>query len=96
MARTIGRPGIDGASLLGETTITGRGQVTLPARGLRALAWRTGDHLLVQRLGEDIVVLVRRPTNWTESYAGRLTGVFGDHGDVLDYVRGERAAWGDE
>ena len=96
MAQTADRPRIDRAGMLGETTITSRGQVTLPARGLRELEWHTGDHLIVQRLAEDIVILVRRPTNWTESYAGRLTNVFGDHDDVLKYVRGERAAWGDE
>ena len=93
MARTQERPkGVDDV-LLGETTITSRGQVTLPARGLRTLEWHTGDHLVVQRLAPDIVLLVRRPASWTESYAGRLTEVFGDDGDVLRYVHGERAAW---
>jgi len=82
-----------GSAVLGETTITGRGQVTLPARGLREMAWRRGDHLLVQKLGPDVVLLVRRPANWTESFAGRLTEVFGDHDAVLRYVQGERAAW---
>ena len=96
MARATERPKVVDAGVLGETTITGRGQVTLPARGLRDLGWHTGDRLLVQRLGEDVVILVRRPTSWTEAYAGRLTDVFGDHDDVLSHVRGERAAWGDE
>src|SRR6266498_3168920 len=70
---------VDRPTLFGETTITGRGQVTLPARGLRAMEWKTGDHLLVQRLGADMVLLMRRPTNWAKEFAGKLTHVFGDH-----------------
>lgn len=83
-------------SALGETTITGRGQVTLPARGLRELGWHKGDRLIVRRYGEDMVVLMRRPTTpdeWVERFSGRLGHVFGDHDEVLAYVRGERASW---
>ena len=78
---------------LGETTITGRGQVTLPARGLREMEWRAGDHLLVERVAPDVVLLVRQPASWTEHFAGRLTEVFGTGDDVLAHVRGERADW---
>jgi AbrB family looped-hinge helix DNA binding protein len=51
-----------------EVTIRGRGQVSLPARRLRALGWRPGDHLLVERVG-DALVLIRRPDDWTEEVA---------------------------
>ena len=81
------------SSRLGETTITGRGQVTLPARGLREMDWHAGDHLLVERIAPDVVVLVRRPANWTEHFAGRLTDVFGAGDEVLAHVRDERAGW---
>ena len=93
MARVYERPTVDTNAVLGETTITGRGQITLPAQGLRTMEWQKGDHLLVERLAPDIVMLIRRPASWTDSYAGRLTDVFGRHDDVLEYVRGERASW---
>jgi bifunctional DNA-binding transcriptional regulator/antitoxin component of YhaV-PrlF toxin-antitoxin module len=46
---------------VGETTITGKNQVSLPARGLRELDWERGDQLLVEVLGTDMLVLIRRP-----------------------------------
>lgn len=36
---------------------------------------------------------MRKPTNWTEAMAGRLTDVYGDHEQVIDYLEGERAGW---
>ncbi|TAK22684.1 MAG: hypothetical protein EPO26_10485 [Chloroflexota bacterium] len=96
VAKVSERVRIDETTAMGETTITGRGQVTLPARGLRSLDWHAGDRLLVQRLAPDVVVLVRRPESWTDTYAGRLTDVFGDHESVAEYLRGERASWSDD
>ena len=77
-----------------ETTITSKNQVSLPAYSLRQLGWQRGDHLLVQVIGDGMLVLTRRPDNWTEAFSGKLGDVFGDHGDTLAYLDSERASWG--
>ena len=77
----------------GETTITGKNQVSLPAAGLRQLGWQRGDHLLVSVLGDDVLVLIRRPQSWTEAFAGRLDDVFGTHEDNQNYLREEQHSW---
>jgi hypothetical protein len=52
---------------------------------------RDGDRLVVEYNAETNVATVRkRPT----SYAGILTGVYGDKAeDVIDYVDAERESW---
>ena len=81
---------------VGETTITGKNQVSLPARGLRLLGWDKGDHLIVKILGDDMMVLVRRPESWTEAFAGRLGHVFGTHEENLRFIEEERRSWDEE
>jgi bifunctional DNA-binding transcriptional regulator/antitoxin component of YhaV-PrlF toxin-antitoxin module len=78
---------------LGETTITGRNQVTLPARATRIMGWDRGDHLLVGRVQDDILLLMRRPENWVDAFAGRLSHVFGSHEETRAYLERERASW---
>jgi hypothetical protein len=36
---------------VGETTITGKNQISLPAQGVRRLGWAKGDRILVQVQG---------------------------------------------
>jgi bifunctional DNA-binding transcriptional regulator/antitoxin component of YhaV-PrlF toxin-antitoxin module len=81
------------ARAVGETTISGRNQISLPAQGLRELGWQRGDHLIVQVLGEDMLVLIRRPEDWVEAFSGQMGDVFGDHPDTLRYLDEERRAW---
>ena len=84
---------------VGETTITGKNQISLPAKGMRQLGWEKGDHLIVQAVGKDYMILMRRPKDpedWIAAYAGKLTGVFGTHEEVLRYLGEERASWDDE
>ena len=76
-----------------EVTITGRGQVSLPAKPMRELRWRPGDHLLAERVG-DTLVLVRRPDDWVDEVAGSFSELFGTTDENVDFVRGERATWG--
>jgi hypothetical protein len=78
---------------VGETQLTGKNQISLPAHGVRGLGWERGDRILVERLGDDVLLLIRRPTNWTEAFAGRLGDVFGDHEDTLRYLGEERQGW---
>ena len=82
--------------MLGETTITAKNQVSLPAQGLRGLGWERGDLLLVEAIDDDIVRLIRRPQNWTEFFAGRLTDVFGTHDENIRYLETERRSWNEE
>ena len=77
----------------GETTLTGKNQVSLPARGVRQLGCARGDRLIVHVLGPDTLLLTRRPDNWTNYYAGKLSGVFGTHEQNLAFLAAERASW---
>lgn len=79
--------------LVGETTLTGKNQVSLPAQGIRELGWERGDTLLVETLGGEAILLLRRPRSWTEFFAGRLSHVFGDHEENLAWLHGERSSW---
>jgi AbrB family looped-hinge helix DNA binding protein len=83
----------------GETTITGKNQISLPAEAMRLLGWEKGDRLLVtvQRgaMG-DTLVLMRQPDDWAEAFAGRLGHLFGTHEENLRYLEGERRSWDEE
>lgn len=75
-----------------ETTITGKNQISLPARRLRDLGWQRGDRLLVELQG-DTLVLKRRPESWTELYAGMFSELFESESGARDYLESERRAW---
>lgn len=75
-----------------DITITGRGQVSLPAKRMRELRWRPGDHLLAERIGNTLV-LVRRPADWVGEVAGSFSDLFGTTDENVGFVRGERSAW---
>lgn len=79
--------------VVGETRLTGKNQISLPAQGVRQLGWQRGDHLLVEVLGGSAILLVRRPAKWAEAFAGQLSDVFGDHADTLRYLEQERRGW---
>lgn len=79
--------------LVGETTVTGKNQVSLPAAGLRQLHWKRGDRLVAEVIGDDLLVLMRRPESWTEALAGKLTDVFGTHEETIRWLEEEREAW---
>jgi bifunctional DNA-binding transcriptional regulator/antitoxin component of YhaV-PrlF toxin-antitoxin module len=81
---------------VGETTITGKNQIHLPAEGLRELSWERGDRLMVQIVQGNMLVLMRHPTQWADAFAGKLGEVFGDHEDTIVYLNEERQSWGDE
>ncbi|MGH2346660.1 MAG: AbrB/MazE/SpoVT family DNA-binding domain-containing protein [Chloroflexota bacterium] len=79
--------------LVGETTITSKNQVTLPARSLTAVGWERGDHILVEVIDDHMLLLVRRPADWVDAFAGRLSDVFGTHEETRAYLEQERRAW---
>ena len=78
---------------VGETTITGKSQVSLPAQGLRQLGWERGDRLIVQTLSDNTLLLMRRPTSWTAAFSGKMGDVFGDHEDTMRFLKEERRGW---
>ena len=79
--------------LVGETTVTGRNQISLPAKGVREMGWERGDRLLVESIGDDVLVLIRRPRQYSEAFAGRLTDVFGTHEENIRWLEELRESW---
>jgi bifunctional DNA-binding transcriptional regulator/antitoxin component of YhaV-PrlF toxin-antitoxin module len=77
----------------GEATLSGKNQVSLPAYGVRQLGWQRGDRLIVETIGDDMMVLIRRPADWVEAFAGKLTDVFGTHDENLALIESERQSW---
>lgn len=82
--------------LVGETTLTGKNQVSLPANGVRELGWERGDSLLVETIGGEMMVLLRRPASWTEFFAGKLSHIFGTHEENLAWLAEERQSWDED
>jgi bifunctional DNA-binding transcriptional regulator/antitoxin component of YhaV-PrlF toxin-antitoxin module len=79
--------------VVGETTLTSKNQISLPARSVREMGLDHGDRFIVQVLGDDMIVLVRRPQRFAEAFAGRLTDVFGTHEETIRWLDDERDSW---
>jgi AbrB family looped-hinge helix DNA binding protein len=79
--------------LAGEAKISARGAVNLPARALRELGWKHGDHVVVEIVDDDHIVLSHRPGGIVDALAGRLTHLFPDHESNLRFLDEERASW---
>src|SRR5438477_12171607 len=77
---------------VGETTITGKNQISLPAEAVRRLGWQKGDRIIVKIQGYRMI-LWRRPASWTEYFAGKMGDVFGDHDDTIRFLEEERRSW---
>lgn len=72
MARKVKAPRITGnARQRGTTKVSGKNQVTIPARELRAAGLQSGDIVRVEALGAGRVVLTR-VNELVAQYAGRL------------------------
>ncbi|MGQ0773507.1 MAG: AbrB/MazE/SpoVT family DNA-binding domain-containing protein [Pseudonocardiales bacterium] len=71
------------------TTVSSKGQVTIPAAVLRELHLEPGSTLLVVPV-RDGVMLVRRPDSAADELAGSVRGVYGD---AHEYVEAERGTW---
>src|SRR5262245_52544287 len=74
-----------------EATIGGQNQISLPAASLKKLGWQEGDRLVVSVVGDDALVLTRRPKSWRERFSGQMGDVWGDHEDNMRYLDEERA-----
>jgi AbrB family looped-hinge helix DNA binding protein len=71
------------------TTVSSKGQVTIPAALVRELDLQPGTQLLVVPV-RDGVMLVRRPDSPADTLAGSVRDVYGD---ARVYVDAERASW---
>jgi AbrB family looped-hinge helix DNA binding protein len=79
--------------IVGETKISARGAVNLPARALREVGWKHGDQVVVEIVDEERIVLTKRPEDIVDALAGRLTHLFPSHEDTLRFLDEERASW---
>ena len=77
----------------GEVTVGDRGIVSLPEGALHATGWEPGDKLFVQQIGDDTIVLTRRPENMAEAFAGRFSHLYPDPEDTRRFLAEERASW---
>lgn len=71
------------------TTISSKGQITLPVEVLKQMGLASGTKLLVVPMS-DGVLLLRRPDSLAEALGGATAGTYGD---VESYVETERASW---
>jgi AbrB family looped-hinge helix DNA binding protein len=71
------------------TTVSSKGQVTIPAALLRELHLQPGTTLLVVPVRNG-VMLVPRPDSAADELAGSVRGIYGD---VRKYVEVERGTW---
>jgi bifunctional DNA-binding transcriptional regulator/antitoxin component of YhaV-PrlF toxin-antitoxin module len=76
-----------------EARVRARYQVTLPEPVATALAAQPADRLLFEAdPAEPGVVRIRKAR---VSWAGAAPGVFGTKEEVLEFLREERASWGE-
>jgi bifunctional DNA-binding transcriptional regulator/antitoxin component of YhaV-PrlF toxin-antitoxin module len=90
------RPQGPAIRFVGDTTITGKNQVSIPVKGMQALGWQRGDRLLVEVAHDDLLILLRRPARWADAFAGKLGHVFGSHEDTLAYLEAARESWDED
>lgn len=79
----------DSLGCMQTTTVSSKGQVTIPAALLRELHLQPGTTLLVVPV-RDGVMLVRRPDSAADELAGSVRDVYGD---AHEYVEAERGTW---
>ncbi|MGH7867380.1 MAG: AbrB/MazE/SpoVT family DNA-binding domain-containing protein [Candidatus Dormibacteraceae bacterium] len=87
---------VETRTVIGETAITNEQQISLPAEALQALGWKCGDRLTIELVGDDRLVLRRRPNSYVEYFAGKLGHVFGTHEEIMQYLEEERRSWDEE
>jgi AbrB family looped-hinge helix DNA binding protein len=79
--------------IVGEAKISARGAVNLPARALREIGWKHGDHVVVEIVDEERIILSRRPDDIVEHFAGSLTHLYPSPEDTQRFLDEERASW---
>jgi len=72
------------------TTLSSKGQITVPAAIMRELGLRPGERLMVVPIHDGLVVR-RIVSPLSEALAGSIPS--GTYGDAEQYVRNERDSW---
>ncbi len=83
----------------GETRLSGKNQLTIPAAMVRALGWRPGDALEVTLQGGGIMLarLPQTAEDWASYLRGALRDVpeWADDAKIKAWTRAERDGWDD-
>lgn len=79
--------------IVGEAKISARGAVNLPARALREVGWKHGDHVIVEIVDENQIVLSRRPDDIVKHFSGSLSHLYPGPEDTQRFLGEERASW---
>ncbi|MGH2363935.1 MAG: AbrB/MazE/SpoVT family DNA-binding domain-containing protein [Chloroflexota bacterium] len=72
------------------TTLSSKGQITVPAALIRTLGLRPGERLAVVAI-HDGIVLKRLSGPWPDALAGSIPA--GTYGDPDEYIHRERESW---
>jgi bifunctional DNA-binding transcriptional regulator/antitoxin component of YhaV-PrlF toxin-antitoxin module len=75
-----------------EVKLNEKNELTLPDEVMERLRLEPGNRLVIAYEDEGPDRIQVRPIR--RSYAGILTGMFGTDEEALEYVRAERASWG--
>jgi bifunctional DNA-binding transcriptional regulator/antitoxin component of YhaV-PrlF toxin-antitoxin module len=78
-----------------EATVDADGDVKLPDDILREVDWKQGDRVQVTIVNGDRIILSRRPDDVVERFAGALTHLYPEPGDIRRFLDEERASWVD-
>jgi len=70
-----------------EVTLSSKSQIVIPRDVRKALRLKAGDKLLIEVLG-DRVVLLQKPKSFAAALLGRATGLY-----PADYMKKERESW---
>ena len=71
------------------------GDVRLPEAVLDELGWKPGDSLFVEVLEGGRVVVSKAHKAIVDYFAGALTHLYPEPGDIQRFLDEEREAWGD-
>ncbi len=75
------------------TVLSSKRQLTLPAAMARALHLGPGSRVVLRLEADRIVLEPLGAARLTDALGGSLRGAYGE--DVDEYIREERATWGD-
>lgn len=78
-----------------KVTINADGEVNLPEEVLRAVDWKEGDRVWVTVFDDEKVMLTKRPADIVAYFAGALTHLYPEPGDIRRFLDEERASWVD-
>jgi AbrB family looped-hinge helix DNA binding protein len=73
---------------MSEARLSSKNQIVIPRKAREALGLKPGDKILVEVLGERVIVL-ERPKSYRAAIRGLARGVY-----PRGYLKKERSSWG--